>query len=531
MNARWYIVLWWFLLAGTLPGATMHGPDKEATARAVFDRLVDAWGESSRPAPYFTLTAARRSGARVEGNLIVLEEAAYDLCMSFGAEADYALATVLAHELIHYYAGHARGGSGIGLLADPGPDDREAEADYRGGFLAYLAGYPTSNVMPRVLEGLYNAYGLPDTLTDYPTLNERKALADRTYRELQELIEVFEMAVALTALDRYGEAAPYYDHLLQSFPSREIYNNAGVVYARAALPLFQPTTLRYVYPIELDLRTRLDGQTRSLTTDRATREAYLHTARRYFERARLLDPAYAPAVLNLGSTHALLAASLLESDPDSLQRELAADRQLEATLRAREAARMGNPTTADHARVLLGILAAERRDSLAAEALLAGENPLAVENRTVLRTGHVPPRTAARQAERFIIPETVGGQGLADMRLAPEIEGSARRIENGSYPLRLVRRQPPAETVSVLHHSAADGEEELLLAWVQPGYVGTTALEIGCGQPRSRVIEEYGSPGYSIATAGGEVLVYTDHQLAFCLRNGAVASWFLYAER
>ncbi len=527
----WTLML---LLVGWVPAAFCSTPDlanKEATARAVFDRLVAARGDANRPTPYFALTSARRSGARCEGRLIVLEEAAFDLCTSFGPESEAALATVLAHELIHYYARHGQSQDTIGLVGNPGSNADEAEADYQGGFLAYLAGYPVVNVMPRILEGLYALYDLPERVGDYPTLTERTAMANQTYQETRRLMDVFDMATALTALDRYAEAAPYFEYLQDAFPSREMYNNAGVVYARAALPMFQTATLKFVYPIELDLDSRLSGQTRSVTVDRETREFYLNTARGHFERARLLDPEYAPALLNLASTHALLAASLLEGEPDSLKREIAADRRLEAGLRAREVARLGNDAaTSANSYVLLGILAAIESDTTKAIALLeaAGDTPLAIVNRHILSTGEKPQQFKNRKGAGYVITETLANRSMADLYLDAAPDGPDQVIAKGAYPIRLTRLLPPDDQITLLRHSAEDGQIVLVLARTKIGYRGTTALEITRGDQRTKVVKEYGSPAYSITTVGGELIAYPESQLVFSIRDGLVQSWFLY---
>ncbi|MCP9236632.1 hypothetical protein [Lewinella sp. JB7] len=510
--------------------------EKEATARAVFERLVAARGDNRKPAPYFVFTSSKRSGARSEGNRVILEEAAYDLCSSFGPEAEAALAGMLAHEIIHYYEGHSADNTAIGLVGDAGASQQETEADYLGGFLSYLAGYPAANVMPRVLRSLYEIYELPDTLTGYPPLSERIALADRTFRETRELITVFDMANVLTVLDRHAEAALYFDYLLQIFPSREIYNNAGLVYVRAALPLFQPSSLTYVYPLELDLRSRLSGQTRGPAVDSLTRAFYLRTAGEHFERARLLDDDYAPALLNLASTHALLSTSLVEGSPNSLSREIACDRRTEAALRAREAERLANrlgqSLTAANARMILGILAGLQgeRDVAERHFASAAESPLAATNLSVLRSGKLPTPTSGPQAAGFVMDERIAGNTMTDLRLGAGAPQQRIQVARGGIPVQLAVLPPPAERTTLLRHAAGDEPQELMVAFIQPGYDGTTALEVAAGADRSAITAEYGSPAYSQLTAGGELLVYPDSRLIFSLREGVLTHWILYSE-
>ena len=514
-------------------------PEKEAVARAVFDRLVAARGDHRLPEPHLTMVTSRRSGARCEGRLIVLEEAAYDLCMAFGKEAEAALATVLAHELIHYYAGHLQGREVLALVAKDSPGDAdpapsvtaEREADYQGGFLAYLAGYAVTDLMPRFLDALYRTYALPEVLTGYPSLAERKQQARLTQERLQRLIAVFEMANVLSALERYDEAAAYYDYLLQAFPSREIHNNTGVVYARAALPYFQPTSLRYVYPIELDLRSRLRGQTRSTGVDPATRDFYLREAQRQFERARLLDPKYLPALVNLAATHTLLAASLAEGRPDSLQLAVADDLKLEAGLRARQAIRLaeasGKPASATNAELLLGILAAQDGDTSRAEHHFgrATHSPLLAVNRAVLQHGSLPPAPPPAESLPFVLPELLDEASLDALHAA--LPDTTISLSGYGTPIQLALLPSPHPAVTVLRHSAGP-RSSLSVAVIGTDYPGNTTMGVGIADDYRTVVREYGTPDATVTTVGGTLAIYPDNKLLVSLREDKVVGWYLY---
>ncbi len=517
--------------------------DKEATARAVFDRLVAARGAYAVPPPEFSLVSSKRSGAYCTAQTIVLEEAAFDVCAALGQDAEAALAGLLAHELIHYYAGHADG-SPLGLVNSTinttggrrraGATDAEREADYLGGFLAHMAGFPTVEVMPRVLEGIYRVYDLPEELTDYPSLPERKALAERSFAQMQQLVAVFDMAGVLTALERYGEAATYYTYLLREFQSREVYNNTGVLYLRAALPLFRPGSLTYVYPTELDLRSRLEPQTRGVAVDRATREFYLEEARKHFQRACLLDPDYAPGLLNLATTHALIAQSLTEQPAGEEAAAIATDRLLEAGIRARESLRLaearGEARTASDARVLLGILAALSDDPATAHIQFsqAVAHPLAALNEHILTTGGLPAPVPPRGAPPFVMEELIGGQPLVEVLRAATGPKLAVLVSSGQQRMTVTAHSSPAPYTSLLSHTLDDGENQLVMVRVTPGYVGTTALEISLGDISAQVVKEYGTPAYTVGTVGGELLVYPDSKLVVEVRGGKVAGWCVY---
>ncbi|CAH0999123.1 hypothetical protein LEM8419_00419 [Neolewinella maritima] len=497
---------------------------KQAVAQAVFDRLVAARGDGRMAPPTLEFVQRKRSAARCEGSTVLLEEAAYDICTSLGQDAEAALAGILAHELVHYYQGHTRRGVAAALVRSPDGEAEqyssslllynEAEADYLGGFLAHLAGFPTVNVMPRVLDSIYRIYDLPTELSGYPTLSERKRVAEQTFLRLNELVSVFDMGNALTALERYAEAAAYYDFLLTDFQSREVYNNTGVLYLMAALPLFQPGTLRYDYPILLDLRSRLRTQSRSTTVDTETRDFYLREAIGHFQRAMLLDADYAPALVNLASAQALLGQSLLENDPNEEVRAVADDKLLEAGIHAREAARLarrlGEQRTVADALTVLGILTVLNGDTTA-----------------VVPAGQATVDRSPTE-ESFTMTEQLAGLSIVDIagELPPDLPETV--VASGGQRMTVTNFGDFAPYVTILRHTDATGQGQLLICRAEPGYTGRTAMEIGRDDTRVDVLREYGPPGYTLATVGGELLVYPKSQLVFSLRDGRVTSWWLY---
>lgn len=535
--------------AGVLPSATPE--DKEAAAKAIFDRLVVARGDQRTARPVFVFTTDQSNGARAEGGRIILEELAYDVCSDLGEDGEIALAGLLGHELIHYYEKHEWEGGFISVVRGEDADRSRAltravkenlfalkkdeiEADYLGGFLAHLAGYPSTNVMPRVLQGIYEAYELDEEQAKYPTLSERQLIATETHRELTSLINVFTMGNALTTLRKYADALAYYEYVLEDFQSREIYNNLGVVYVQAALPMFKAETVKYLYPIELDLESRLAGQTRNVGVDRETREYYLRQATRNFQRAQLLDDQYAIAQLNLACVHALLAQSLREAPAAPEQAELARDHLLEAGIRARAAIRragaQGLTQTVANGHLLLGIIAElEGRPAAVAAAWGRAEaSPLTALNQSIRDTGALPPKKE-RPTEDFAMEETLDDRSLIDVAdELPDWESSTM-IMRSPDRIRLQYHQDAASATSLLRHEVNGGREEVLIFQPTAGYAGETALELALGASREDILEEYDQPDYFVPTAGGLSLVYERSGIVFVLRDDVLVSWWLFS--
>lgn len=300
------------------PGAAY----KYQVANNVLQRLIRARGDFRQRAPAFVMNYGDRYVAWMDPSqhTIGLEEKAYDVCIAMGADSLNALAALLAHELVHYYEKHDWNVHFASYNADiPTADtlrnikDRlkqETQADYLGGFLAYTAGFPVHGIMPRLFEALYRGYDLPDQLRNYPSLKERVAMSQNGMKHLEELQIVFETANLLTMAGHHADAATYYQYILQDFPSREIYNNAGVNLVGAALALYSPSEWKWALPLELDAHSRLYGKKSVDPARLALREKYIQQALQYFESAQLLDKQYIPVMINQASV--LLLQGLLE---------------------------------------------------------------------------------------------------------------------------------------------------------------------------------------------------------------------------
>ena len=477
------------------PCVTAQDQVKEDITRGVFDRLVAARGDLRRPAPDFVLSPRKAYAASADGRTITLEEAAFDVCAALPGDTVTALAGLLAHELIHYYEGHEWEDGFVALVAPPVGVDAlvretsedltrdEIEADYQGGFLAQLAGYPSTGTMPDVLAAVYAAYGLPDTLAGYPPLAERRRIATQTARRLEKLTRAFETANLLAATGFYDAAADSYRSLAEEFPSRELYNNNGVLHALAAIQRFPPGTLPYTYPFELDLDSRMRTGTRSVTAERAQREALLETALEQWERAETLDREYTTARLNRATGLSLLAHSLQQVPVQPGNAERAEDLLLEAQLLLRKLRRSD---TADSSAV-------ESLSTIIANQL-SGEPAVAAT-----------PIPEVSSGDAFALRETIDGYTMDELLQRGIATGDRRYLEYRS----------PGRRVTFVR--AADDAR--------------TALEIGRASTGREVEREYGSPDSRLATAGGgALLVYGESELVFELSNGRVRHWYLFRE-
>jgi tetratricopeptide (TPR) repeat protein len=224
----------------------------------------------------------------------VIDDKTIALCRSMGERAEACLAFFLGHELAHFANNHNWGAHFARQTVNQGISpalsvEYETQADRFGGFYATLAGYDSLSVAGQALGMMYREYGIPSNLPGYLPLAERQKEAENAREFLAGLLPMYDAAGLLMALGYYQEAVALYDVILHQFPSREIYNNAGVALAC----LYNPAA-----PWLLDGSSRLPERRGRGGPDYSAEAA--KGARRHFEQAITKDPDYAVAHLNLG---------------------------------------------------------------------------------------------------------------------------------------------------------------------------------------------------------------------------------------
>jgi len=485
----------------------------------VFKRLKNAKGDfrSRRPSLHFV----KESGSGVAAaypktGLILLEEKGYDICVSFGKDSLNALAVLLAHELVHCYEKHdweeyfasEFKGFGLGGEVKDNLQEDEIQADYLGGFLAYQAGFTTFGIMPKFLDKVYEQYNLSDEkLSNYPKKEERKNIAKQSEEKLKNLLELFEMANFLVALEEYDDALEYYYKVLEDFQSREIYNNLGVLSTLSAMKLFTPLQNEFTYPVELDVKSRLGSRGDS---KKEQREEKLLAAIDFFEKARQLDAFYPIAYLNEGCAHALLGVS---------QTEFSKMEWEDAQIAANRAVRLAKDdlalqSTHGDALVLMGILSALKKDSIGAErhfdAALAldPQHLVAQTNRHVLRKTKAEVRLA-RGAN--ITNEVIENIPFNTIKLnADNKKADITALDD--YKITLLAKNYDQSKVLANASTTGTGSNKIkkntFLHFTAPGYDLPSAKGAKVGDSLQSVLEKYGEASARMSLGNGTFLRY-----------------------
>ena len=304
----------------------------EKEIESVFDNLVLAYG-NSKAAPkltYFKKESIKTTPALYTTSpqpTIMVDVKFYELCRSFGKDSLNALAVVLSHELAHYYNDHtfcadfafavrknnAELAQKLKTVSKSDKISRETQADYHGFFYAAIAGYNPFDCYDKTIDAIYKLYQLPESNPGYPSKAERKQMAIAVKQKTSELYVAFKKSIQLKEEKKYEEAIKLLEEINTYFPSRENYNNLGVIKTLSALDL-KVLTLeehkypkRFLYPLELDNSSRLNQNgTRGAEADQLKMIQLLKAAQKDFEKAISLDPNYNKAYVNLACVFDLL---------------------------------------------------------------------------------------------------------------------------------------------------------------------------------------------------------------------------------
>lgn len=505
---------------------------KYKVAKKVYDKLIDAKGDKRLLVPEFTMNKGKRYVAWMNGkkNQIGLEEAAYDVCAKFGKDSLNAMASLLGHEIIHYYEKHswnsdfASAFTNLDISGDiksasvQTKATHETEADYLGGFLAYSAGYQTFGIMPVLLGNVYAYYELEDEMKGYPSLSDRQKLAQESEVRVQELINVFDASSYMIALEQYEDVDSYFEFILKEYQSREIYNNAGVNAAMGAMTYFSEDEMKFTYPIQLDGETRLSLGTKSdpslgFGERKEKREKLLIKALHYFEQAKALDKEYATAFLNV----ACIADMLGDYD--------------EAEFFAKKASKIakasGDSKVEGDAYIMRGIVAVhlgEEGDAQRYFHTATMKNPMSKS----LAQANIDALDGNKRKEVVAKPklslsqEMIGNTSLDDFMEAIDVDNLLKINKNIQCGIKEYKDS------KILLNLVKGGSRFTLMHIAGKNYTDATGEGIRIGSSSNDVANLYGAPSHLQQSRQGLFVIYDFKNIAFRIDDGKVVGWCVY---
>ena len=295
----------------------------------VFNQLVSAYG-TAKSAPQVIFISDQKTPAfytTTPKPSIKIDLQLYELCQSFGKDSLSAVSIVISHELAHYYNDHTfctdfafavskenkTYASKLKVVSKTEKISLETQADYKGLFYCAVAGYTPFEIQPQLLDAIYKKYNLKEENIGYPSKTERKQIAENALKKVANLYLVFQKGLKFKAEKKYTEAIAAFEEVNNYFPSRENYNNIGVVKTLQALELKILTSeeynypKRFLYPLEIDNSSRLQqNDTRSSNDKQEQMTSLLKSAQKDFEKAISLDAVYTKSYINLACVFDLL---------------------------------------------------------------------------------------------------------------------------------------------------------------------------------------------------------------------------------
>ena len=299
----------------------------------VFDRLISVYG-SAKTEPKFKIVKKGKVAIPPAKYIsdgqptIQIDEAFYKICQTFGKDSLNALAIVLSHELTHHFNDHTfcrdygfanlntvkpNLKKTIGSASSNARKDKETEADIKGFFFAAAAGFEPHGLQEKLITKIYKVYNLENIQENYPSLQERIDLAQSADKKASELYNDFKNGLVALENKQYDVAIKCFESANGKIPFRENLNNIGVAKSRKALLLKVKTSEeynfpnRFLYPLEVENKSRLAQETTRSNNDRAQQMTQLLlSAQKDFQEAIRLDPKFTKGYINLTCVYELL---------------------------------------------------------------------------------------------------------------------------------------------------------------------------------------------------------------------------------
>jgi hypothetical protein len=502
------------------------------TIQKVYQNLVAAYGDA-RPAPDLVLiTKKEKQGAIAQyipgvKPAIKIDETLWEICKGFKKDSLNALASVLSHELAHYYQNHnwcadyafALQGETIGeklkFLSKEEKIRSEAQADQVGAFHAAMSGYETTAIFPLLLDAIYSTYNLPDEVAGYPTKAERKKFASHTATEVAQLFNIFEASKYSFLLQKYDISALCLEQIAKKFPSREILHNLGTAYLMQALKEMPQGQMPFLLPIEIETNTRLSATQRGDINDDNWLQN-LKKAKHFLEEALRKDQSFALAYQNLACVY------LLENNPYLAIGKI---KELKDNLKtlspeALEIKAIAHYFAGQNEAAKSGIKSLENNNTLAWLLTLSetyNVEKYAMEYADFCLKNEKKPNLSSNNWKETL-PVMPSQCKIANF------EDSQQVAEN---PLIEVMIQRDSFQRCIISTPLKDYK----LVQTRSDFKGKTSKGLMLDATITQVIDSYGKPDFKIQSAQYQYFIYENGRIIFELeKEGRLKSWILYEE-
>jgi len=223
-----------------------------ATAQDIVNNIYQAVGGAGRACPKVVVSTAPNVVARYFAGQIQINPKLFEVCASFGTNAEDALAIVLGHEMDHFFKkSNVPGDADFHLYPSDPATKEEADADVNGLFYAFLCGYDgAGEIFENFIAKVYDAFKLENDHA-HPPLNTRRAAYAQIRGTARWASDIFETANCLALMGQHQPALACYRRL------RMLHDGVELAYNEALIKLFEllddgnQRLDPFFYPIEL----------------------------------------------------------------------------------------------------------------------------------------------------------------------------------------------------------------------------------------------------------------------------------------
>ena len=436
---------------------------------------------------------------------------------------------------------------------------QEFQADTNGMLYATMAGFSPQAIVSRDRQVNFfqtwvqsrdpSRIGRQPASSTHPTPQQRIDTLRISLQHVADQAAAFQAGLWWIYAGDYPQAVRAFEHFLELFPSREVYQNLALshhLFALQAYQLWKPNTP--VLPFQLALAIEpVTRATQIYVNAQTQRSAVSHTApetlfRRHLDEAIVLyrqamtqDATYPPAALNLA--HALIVRGI-QSQAQGLNADVVEAQAV--LLRAQQNG--ANERTLPQLLNALGVVSfyAERRQE--AKHLFTRVRTLApADAAPVFNLGYLAQaaqrndeakhyRRAYHQltrreaaAPRDLPMEQVKGIATGDFTdEAPTAWGEPTTSTFELGKLRLTLSTYPGGAMTLSQN------DEILMLRVRQGFAGVSGQGIRIGSQAQTVLKRYGTPSRHLAMPRGNTWSYDRHRIAFHLQNGQVVGWLVF---
>ena len=506
---------------------------KYEIALDVLKKIAKAKGDN-KPLPILKISTKKAYVAEFKPNqsnsTIILDEYIYDVCASFGSDSLNALACVLGHELGHYFLNHS-GGFGYSNTKPYTQEhvklvEIERNADEFGVFYGFLAGYDTRTILPKILDRIYTSYNLNSELTGYPSLDERKDIADNSIKNTTELGHVFTFGKLLYGINKAEEAANCFEYIVPQFPSKEIYNNIGVIYLREYISkdFESDSNSKFIYPVEFDPESRLLKE-RLRSSDFDSWIPELDVIAEYFEKALQLDDSYAEASINLATTYVLkdnydLSSGLINQLENKLESKGENIPESAFSIRGISKALSGNYTKAE-----------ENFNHVITDNDINKYNKHvlnALQNKETSYFDNFYNWVASFfEDEKLVDKKTCGAERICDVDLNKiTLDDDFVYKDLDGYEDIAYKENRDCTIYCILKNN------QIQFSIIKAGesYSGKTTKGLSIGANENEIFLNYGTPSQILSFKNERMYIYFDYQISFILEDGQIKNWFVWSK-